>query len=186
MDCKVTTLSTFLGPLTIVETARGVRYVDWDDGARQFLRQVRGELVCVPGEPDSAREFIDYFSGRLRQFSAPADLVGTPFQKRCWQAMREHTTYGQVITYGDEARLVGTTGYQAVGQANRRNPVAILIPCHRVVAQDGPGGYFGSRLDIKRALLALEGWPWPEAWDATAPKSAKNKDADALTRRAGK
>ena len=182
IECKVTTLSTFLGPVTVVETARGVRHVDLlDDGARQFAREVRGTLRRLPGEPDCAAEFRAYFAGQLRTFQCPMDLVGTEFQKRCWLAIEAYAPYGEVLTYAQEARFAGTTGYQAVGQANRRNPLAIRIPCHRVVAKDGPGGYFAGRLDVKRALLRLEGWPWPPEWDAFLPNPAKIPDADALT-----
>ena len=148
IECKVATLSTFLGPVTVVETARGVRHVDLlDDGARQFAREAAGRFLRLPGEPECAQEFRDYFAGRLRAFTCPMDLVGTDFQRRCWLAVERSVPFGETITYAQEARLAGTTGYQAVGQANRRNPLAIRIPCHRVVASGGPGGYFAGRLD---------------------------------------
>lgn len=162
IECKTVTLNTQFGPFTIVETAKGVRYAEWDDGKRLFLRQVRGELACIPGLPESTAEFEDYFSGKLRVFHAPIDPIGTPFQLRCWEAIRS-VPYGQTITYAQEGHRAGTRGYQAVGQANRRNPIAILIPCHRVVSANGPGGYFGA-LEIKRALLEFEGFAWPEQW----------------------
>lgn len=169
MECKVTTLSTWLTPLTIVQTASGVRYVDFDDGARQFMREARGELIRIPGLPDSADEFDAYFKGKLRKFSSPVDPVGTPFQVRCWQAMRE-IPYGTVITYAQQGHIAGTRGYQAVGQANRRNPLPIILPCHRVVALGGPGGYFGSGIAMKRALLEFEGFAWPQEWGHELPE----------------
>ncbi len=164
MECKVLTMDTWLSPLTIVETARGVRHVDLDDGARQFAREVRKELTRVPGTPECASEIAAYFDGKLRAFSCPLDLVGTEFQKRCWLAVLAAAPYGTTITYAQEAHLVGTTGYQAVGQANRRNPLAILIPCHRVLAQHGPGGYFNGHLELKRALLEFEGCDLTGSW----------------------
>ena len=165
IECKVATLSTFLGPVTVVETARGVRHVDLlDDGARQFAREAAGRFLRLPGETECAQEFRE------------------DFQRRCWLAVERSVPFGETITYAQEARLAGTTGYQAVGQANRRNPLAIRIPCHRVVASGGPGGYFAGRLDLKRALLRFEGWAWPEEWDALVPNAAEIPDAGALTR----
>ena len=168
MECKVVTLNTWLCPITIVQTAKGVRHVDLDDGARQFAREVRGELVRVPGIPESAGEFEAYFAGTLREFTSPVDLNGTPFQVRCWEAVRT-VPYGQFITYAQEGHMVGTRGYQAVGQANRRNPVAFLIPCHRVVGLNGPGGYFQGNIWMKRALLEFEGCAWPKEWGHEVP-----------------
>ena len=168
MECKVTTIDTWLTPLTIVQTAKGVRHVDFDDGAKQFLREACGELRRIPGTPESTAEFEAYFRGELKTFLTPPDLTGTPFQVRCWEAMRE-IPYGCTITYAQQGHIAGTRGYQAVGQANRRNPVPILIPCHRVVAAANPGGYFGDRIWMKRALLEFEGWPWPAEWGHEVP-----------------
>lgn len=163
MKCKVLTMDTWLSPITIVETEKGVRYVDFDDGARQFVREVEGQLTRVSGTPRSAEEFTAYLEGQLQNFSAPVDLIGTPFQVQCWLAMRR-IDYGTVITYADQGHLVGTRGYRAVGQANRRNPAPLIIPCHRVVAANGPGGYFGGGLELKRSILEFEGFHWPAKW----------------------
>lgn len=173
-ECKVTTMDTWLGPLTIVQTAKGVRFVDLDDGARQFAREAEGQFVRIPGLPESTAEFEAYFSGTLREFTSPVDLVGTPFQLRCWEALRL-IPYGQTITYAQEGQRIGTRGFRAVGQANRRNPVAILIPCHRVIGLNGPGGYFGAKLWMKRALLEFEGVCWPEAWGHEVPENIQNE-----------
>ena len=96
-ECKVTTLDTWLGPLTIVQTAKGVRHAELDDGARQFAREAVGQLTRIPGVPESAAEFEAYFAGTLQQFTSPVDLVGTPFQVRCWEAVRR-IPYGEMIT----------------------------------------------------------------------------------------
>ena len=173
-ECKVTTLDTWLGPLTIVQTAKGVRHAELDDGARQFAREASGQLIRIPGLPESAAEFEAYFSGKLREFASPVDLVGTPFQVRCWEAVRR-VPYGCTITYAQEGLSIGTRGFQAVGQANRRNPVAILVPCHRVVGLNGPGGYFGGALWMKRALLEFEGAHWPEEWGHEVPEITQNE-----------
>ena len=154
-ECKVTTLDTWLGPLTIVQTAKGVRHAELDDGARQFAREAAGQLTRIPGVPESAAEFEAYFAGTLQQFTSPVDLNGTPFQVRCWEAVRR-VPYGEMITYAQEGLSIGTRGFQAVGQANRRNPVAILVPCHRVVGTNGSLTGYAGGVARKEKLLELE------------------------------
>ncbi len=103
------------------------------------------------------RELEEYFAGQRREFSFPLDLRGTEFQLACWRALRE-IPYGETRTYADIARAVGKpTGFRAVGMANNRNPVAIVVPCHRVIASDGTLCGYGGGLDVKRKLLELEG-----------------------------
>ena len=102
-----------------------------------------------------------YFAGTLRQFDLPLQLEGSPFQLKVWEQLRQ-IPYGQVISYGQLARRIGQPGAsRAAGGANRRNPIPIIVPCHRVIAADGTlGGYSGNcdgRARIKRALLKLEG-----------------------------
>ena len=100
-------------------------------------------------------ELNAYFSGRLRYFSVPVRASGTRFQQAVWQAMAK-ISYGQTKTYRDLAKAVGSpNGARAVGNACGANPVAIIIPCHRVVAQNALGG-FGGGLYTKRWLLELE------------------------------
>ena len=99
----------------------------------------------------------DYLAGRREQFSLPLALTGTPFQQRVWNALRA-IPYGRVVSYADIARRIGQPGAaRAVGQANGRNPIPIVVPCHRVVASGGGLGGFSNGLEIKRQLLAIEG-----------------------------
>jgi len=103
------------------------------------------------------RELEEYFSGQRREFTFPLDLRGTEFQLNCWRALLA-IPYGKTRTYADIARAVGRPqGFRAVGMANNRNPVAIVVPCHRVIASDGTLCGYGGGLDIKRKLLELEG-----------------------------
>lgn len=103
------------------------------------------------------RELEEYFAGERREFTFPLDLRGTDFQKACWRALLA-IPYGETRTYGDIARAVGRPqGFRAVGMANNRNPIAIVVPCHRVIASDGTLCGYGGGLDIKRKLLELEG-----------------------------
>jgi len=113
----------------------------------EALRAIR---VCV-------RELGEYFAGRRREFSFSLDLRGTEFQLACWQALIA-IPYGETRTYADIARAVGRPqGFRAVGMANNRNPVAIVVPCHRVIASDGTLCGYGGGLHVKRKLLELEG-----------------------------
>ena len=102
------------------------------------------------------RELSEYLDGDRQRFSLPLNFSGTPFQERVWEALRG-IPYGEVRTYADIAREIGAPrAARAVGQANNRNPLAIVIPCHRVVASGaGLGGYAGG-LDSKEYLLKLE------------------------------
>jgi methylated-DNA-[protein]-cysteine S-methyltransferase len=103
------------------------------------------------------RELDEYFAGKRREFTIPLDLRGTAFQLACWNALLA-IPYGETRTYADIARAVGRPqGFRAVGLANNRNPIAIIVPCHRVIASDGTLCGYGGGLDIKRKLLELEG-----------------------------
>ena len=110
---------------------------------------------------EAKRQLEAYFRGSLRQFDLPLRLQGTQFQLKVWEQLRQ-IPYGQVIPYGELAHRVGNPGAcRAVGGANRRNPIPIIVPCHRVIAANGTlGGYSGNcdgSAPIKRALLTLEG-----------------------------
>lgn len=102
------------------------------------------------------RELLSYSAGELERFATPLDLRGSEFQRRVWAGLLR-IGYGRTQSYGELARAIGSSGAaRAVGSANGANPVPILVPCHRVVASDGLGGY-GLGLPLKRALLELEG-----------------------------
>ena len=101
------------------------------------------------------RELAEYFAGERKHFSVPIRAQGTPFQKAVWQEMAQ-IPYGEVRTYGDIAKAIGKQGAaRAVGMACGKNPVAVLLPCHRVVGEKDVGGYAYGR-EMKRYLLELE------------------------------
>jgi methylated-DNA-[protein]-cysteine S-methyltransferase len=105
---------------------------------------------------DTATQLHEYFAGERMEFDVPMELDGTAFQKEVWLELTR-IPYGETISYGELARRVGRPkGPRAVGQANGKNPIPIIVPCHRVLASDGIGGY-GGGLPMKRALLAVEG-----------------------------
>ena len=97
-----------------------------------------------------------YFDGRLQEFSVPLAPTGTEFQLRVWQALRK-IPYGETISYGELAKSIGKpTASRAVGAANGRNPIPVIIPCHRVIGASGKLVGFGGGLATKQRLLALE------------------------------
>ncbi len=101
----------------------------------------------------------DYFANRRRRFDLPLAPAGTPFQRKVWEALLE-IPFGSTASYGEIARRVGAPrAVRAVGGANGRNPIAIVIPCHRVIGGDGSLTGFGGGLERKRFLLELEGGP---------------------------
>lgn len=101
-------------------------------------------------------QLAEYFEGRRTAFDVPLELAGSPFQRRVWAALQE-IPYGETVSYGELARRVGApSAARAVGVANRENPVAVIVPCHRVIGADGSLTGFGGGLERKRVLLELE------------------------------
>lgn len=160
---------SFVGPLFLASSERGLVALEFDarrpgqQTIRPNPRDLREENGAVRFE-ESGRalrhyvsELEEYLAGSRRQFSLALDLRGTDFQKACWNALLA-IPYGETRTYADIARAVGRPqGFRAVGMANNRNPIAIVVPCHRVIASDGTLCGYGGGLDIKRKLLQLEG-----------------------------
>ena len=105
---------------------------------------------------EAVRQLREYFEGERTEFSLPLSPKGTPFQKRVWSALTE-VEYGTVRTYKDIAQAIGSPGAcRAVGGANGKNPIVIIIPCHRIVASGGKPGGYSAGLDKKLYLLELE------------------------------
>ena len=105
---------------------------------------------------EAIRQLSAYFSGELKTFSLDIHLEGTPFQLKVWQALRE-IPYGRTASYGDIARRIDNPrASRAVGGANHRNPLPIVIPCHRVIGADGRLVGFGGGITVKESLLNLE------------------------------
>ncbi|KAF0243234.1 MAG: O-6-methylguanine DNA [Planctomycetota bacterium] len=105
---------------------------------------------------EARKQLREYFSGARTRFDLPLAPKGTPFQLKVWEALRE-IPYSETRSYADIARYVGCPkGYRAVGLANGANPIAIVVPCHRVIGADGSLTGFGGGLPRKRALLKLE------------------------------
>jgi len=134
---------------------------------RLILDEADGALVAIRwadektgnGSPllnEAARQLEDYFAGRRTDFDLPLRPTGSDFERRVWDGMRR-IPYGSTKSYGELAASIGS-GPRAVGGACGKNPIPIVIPCHRVLAKAGMGGYSGSGgLKTKQALLAIEG-----------------------------
>ena len=120
-------------------------------------RHTRNDADDVPPVlKETASQLDEYFAGERSDFDVRMELDGTDFQREVWTELTR-IPYGETISYGELARRVGRPGApRAVGQANGRNPIPVIVPCHRVLASNGIGGY-GGGLKVKRQLLAVEG-----------------------------
>jgi O-6-methylguanine DNA methyltransferase len=161
-------LDSAIGPLFLAASSRGLVALEFDarlpgqQSIRPNPRHLREErrdfrFEDSPGAMQRySRELHEYFAGDRREFTFPLDLRGTDFQLACWRALLA-IPFGETRTYADIARAVGKpNAFRAVGMANNRNPVAIVVPCHRVIASDGTLCGYGGGLDAKRKLLELE------------------------------
>jgi methylated-DNA-[protein]-cysteine S-methyltransferase len=151
-DVSYARIDTPVASLTIVAGERGLRAVLFaGDPAPADAVEGRHPLVTA-----TVRQLEEYFAGERREFDLPLDVSGTAFQRRAWLALAS-IPYGTILSYGEQARRLGAPGAaRAVGSANARNPMPIVLPCHRLVGADGSLTGYGGGLDVKRALLAHE------------------------------
>jgi methylated-DNA-[protein]-cysteine S-methyltransferase len=139
-----------VGPLTVAATEHGLASVHFG----KAIPEGAGAENSISREAVS--QLAEYFDGERKTFDLPLDVEGTPFQKAVWEELKQ-IPYGQTRSYGEIARAVGTPGAsRAVGMANHNNPVAIVIPCHRVVGQDGSLTGYAGGVHLKQQLLAIE------------------------------
>jgi methylated-DNA-[protein]-cysteine S-methyltransferase len=149
-----TTVPSPIGDLLLTSDGESLTGLHMDT-AGGFTISPDWEKDAVPFA-DAVAQLTAYFAGELKEFELPLDLVGTPFQKRVWKEL-QHIPYGKTISYQELARRVGNpNASRAVGSANGRNPVAVIVPCHRVIAAGGTLGGYGGGLDRKQWLLDLE------------------------------
>jgi methylated-DNA-[protein]-cysteine S-methyltransferase len=155
---RARTIESPVGDLRIVASDAGVRAVLWpsDDSSRVPLpKDVEGcESHSILAR--AALELAEYFAGERQQFDVPLDPEGTEFQHQAWLALRA-IPYGETVSYGEQAERMGDKKKaRAVGAANGRNPVSIIVPCHRVVGSNGSLTGFAGGIETKRWLLAHE------------------------------
>ena len=155
---------------------RPVRFTLFDSPVGQLLLTGRNRLESIAfpqsthrmepeenwqADPDFFRPVSDqlsaYFNGRLTRFDVDMELIGTEFQKKVWHALAQ-VPYGTTLSYGELAGQIGNpNASRAVGMANGKNPIPIIIPCHRVIGKNGSLTGFGGGLSVKQSLLRLEG-----------------------------
>lgn len=152
-------MKSLAGPLILGAGDRGLALLEFHRGNFPATRWARAfEWIESPEHlAPYLHELESYFAGRLREFTFPLDLRGTEFQLKCWHALVD-IPYGETRSYAEIARTVGCPqGFRAVGMANHDNPIAIVVPCHRVITTSGGLGGYGGGLDVKVKLLTLEG-----------------------------
>ncbi len=136
---------SLLGPITIFE--EGGKIIS-------LLFSYSEHSDSSPLLEKAKKEIEEYFQGKRKTFDLPLDAKGTEFQKRVWKELLD-IRYGETLSYGEIGDRIGTKAYRAIGNACGKNPIPILIPCHRVVGKDNIGG-FSLGLDLKRKLLDIE------------------------------
>jgi methylated-DNA-[protein]-cysteine S-methyltransferase len=149
-----------VGKLKLVASSKALVAVLWE---QERPNRVKLDTMNLdPRHPillETERQLSEYFAGKRTRFDLPLQPYGTQFQKKVWQALRE-IPFGKTKSYLDLARAIGSPeASRAVGAANGKNPLSIVVPCHRVVAADGALTGFAGGLERKAALLALEAGP---------------------------
>ena len=151
------TMASPVGALKLIASDAGLSAVLWENDDPKRVRV--GELIDAPEYPvliQAERELRAYFAGERTSFSVPLDASGTAFQKKAWAALLT-IPYGETRSYGALATQIGNPkASRAVGAANGRNPISIIVPCHRAIASNGALTGFAGGLEAKRFLLALE------------------------------
>jgi methylated-DNA-[protein]-cysteine S-methyltransferase len=147
-----------IGKLKLVAGEKGLVAILWErDSPRRVRLGDLAENVEHPVLVETEWQLGEYFAGKRKEFSIALDMRGTKFQRDVWQALRE-IPFGETRSYGQLARqLANPRATRAVGAANGRNPVSIIVPCHRVVGSTGKLTGFAGGLDAKSYLLRLEG-----------------------------
>jgi methylated-DNA-[protein]-cysteine S-methyltransferase len=166
-----------IGPLRLAATARGLSAIYMDahrhapDDVAPNWRALGVEDAAQARILDATRTQLDeYFAGERTVFDVPLDVEGTTFQRQVWHALCD-IAYGETISYGELARRIGSPkAVRAVGLANGRNPVSIVVPCHRVIGADGSMTGYGGGIERKVFLLGHEGRIVGNSTGSTVPQ----------------
>lgn len=159
-DASYDDLGSPVGVLTIIASSQGLHAIIWDNDvinpcyqhAMSLLKKSSSEKTTV----DTKTQLDEYFQGKRKRFSLPLAISGTAFQMQVWAELLK-IPYAETISYGEQAMKMGDKKKaRAVGMANGRNPISIVIPCHRVIGSNGHLVGFGGGLDKKAILLELE------------------------------
>ena len=137
-----TTINTKMGKLTLLASTTGLRELYFENRAKEknitASNSKQNDIL-----KEAVKQLKEYFEHKRKTFKIPFDLEGTNFQKQAWLALTK-IKYGTTISYKNQAKMIGNPkAYRAVGSANGKNPIPIMIPCHRVVSTNGLGGFSG-------------------------------------------
>jgi methylated-DNA-[protein]-cysteine S-methyltransferase len=142
-----------VGPLYLVASAKGLKGVYVERQNIEMVKSLKHSKILQ----DTVDELSEYFNGDRKKFDIPLDIEGTEFQKRVWNQLRK-IPFGKTFSYKELAtQIKNEKACRAVGTANGKNPLCIIIPCHRIIAADGTLGGYSGGLDLKIKLLELEG-----------------------------
>lgn len=150
---------TPVGEIILVVSNPSLHFIFW----KKNLPEVEREFLGIKKSQDHKlihkvkKQLEEYFSGKREKFDLPLEIAGTDFQKSAWSALRE-IPYGEIISYQKQAEKLGDKKKaRAIGQANKKNPLPIIIPCHRVISKSGAAHGFASGTEVKKFLLEIEG-----------------------------
>jgi len=145
-----------IGSLYIVASKRGLRGIFWKKKPGLVAKSLRGAGAEIQILARAVRQVGEYLDGKRKVFDVPLDPLGTRFQKLVWRELRR-IPYGKTRSYADIARRIESAkAARAVGAANGKNPLCIVVPCHRVIASDGSVGGYSGPVGVKNRLLELE------------------------------
>jgi methylated-DNA-[protein]-cysteine S-methyltransferase len=152
-------METSLGPLLLAGDREAIRYIKFPRNGTARKPEPEWQESATGAVREAVKQLREYFAGRRTEFDLPVAPEGTVFQCSVWRQL-QNIPYGETISYGELARRVGNpNASRAVGAANGKNPIPIVIPCHRVIGSNGRLVGFGGGLPIKEALLTLEQAP---------------------------
>ncbi len=145
-------IDTVIGKIGIAEDGKSITNLYFDSNTIPEGFDLKETLLLK----EAAKQLSEYFSGKRKTFELPLAPSGTEFQKKVWDTLKQ-IPYGETMSYGEVAKKIGNDkACRAVGMANNKNPIPIIIPCHRVIGSNGKLVGYGGGLDIKKKLLELE------------------------------
>ena len=148
-------MDTPVGKLRLVASNKGLTAIDVKATYSKLATKPDGRAQEILAE--ARKQLAQYFAGDRKKFDIPLDLRGTQFQVKAWKTLTR-IPFGETISYGEQAKAMrNSKAFRAVGSANGKNPIPIVVPCHRVIASDGGLGGYSLGLKMKRQLMKLEG-----------------------------
>lgn len=148
-------LESKIGPLYLVTSEKGLQGVFWKKQKTPMTLSLKDSSLEVKLMNEAVKEITEYLDGKRMKFDLPLDFAGTDFQEKVWRELLR-IPYGKTLSYKEVAAKLGTSAIRAVGTANGKNPLCIVVPCHRVIATGGGLGGYSGGLGIKKRLLELE------------------------------